>query len=178
MTPVQQEDMEKQKDDLVMLNLVDLNESEFEKRPEKRDPDKPHIGKDLETKREVSKALMDQINGLPKILRSVAKDYLREQNYPALKQFCDNNNYDYKKVTDAIIKEREKEGGNDFMAILLDVEVEMDKQRGPLVRAFLFSKAIDDENLAAADLFLKHMKKETKDDKRAILTTIELPDPD
>ena len=64
------------------------------------------------------------------------------------------------------------------MAILLEIKKEMDKQRGPLVRAFLFDKAINDENLSAADLFLKHMRKETKADKRAILTTIELPDPD
>ena len=170
--------MEKPDADLTTLNLVDLPDKEFQKEQPKKESEKPEIGKDLETKREVSKALMDQISYLPKTLKNLAKDYLREQNYPALRQFCKNNDYDYKKVTDAIIREREKKDGCDFMGILLDIEKEMDKQRGPLVRALLFEQAIDKKSLAAADLFLKHMRKDTRQDKRAILTTIELPDPE
>ena len=172
-------------DDVATLNLVDLDAEKRpgeEKQEEKQESKTPNINTDIEAQRQVSKALMDQVNSLPKLLQKVAKDYLLESNYPALRQLCKNNGHDYKNVMAAILREREKKDGADFMGILLEIERDMDKQRGPLVRAMLFERAIGNEekklppNLSAADLFLKHMRKETKDDKRTILTPIELPD--
>lgn len=164
---------------------MDITPGEFEDKKKSEKKDK--VTTDLDEKRQVSKNLMDQINALPKLLRNVAKDYLIESNFPSLRQICKNNyeNYKYedaseyyKAVTAMIVRHREKENGADFMAILLEIEKELDKQRGPLARAMLYEIGIEDKNLTALDLFLRHMKKETKDDRRAILTPIDLPDED